>query len=47
MKYTKPEVTLVNSAMVGIQGNPKIGSVPDNGTAPLDHVTTNAYEADE
>ena len=46
MNYTKPEVTLLNSALSAIQGNPagsKMGG-------PSDHhgqVTANAYEADE
>ncbi len=45
MRYTKPEVTLINSAMVEIQGTPKVGSVPDG--VPMEHVTAGAYEADE
>jgi hypothetical protein len=45
MKYTKPEVTLINSAVVEIQGTPKVGTVPDN--VHMEFVTANAYEADE
>jgi hypothetical protein len=45
MKYTKPEVTLINSATFGIQGTPKVGTVPDS--YPMEHVTAAAYEADE
>jgi len=45
MKYTKPEVTLINSAAIEIQGVPKVGGPPDS--HPMEEVTTGAYEADE
>jgi hypothetical protein len=47
MKYTKPIMTLINSAAVEIQGMPKQGTVEDLPPSNLTHVTTNAYEADE
>jgi hypothetical protein len=45
MKYTKPEVTLINSATVEIQGIPKLGTVPDGYL--MEYITAAAYEADE
>lgn len=46
MKYTKPEVTLINSAMASIQGSGKTGIAFDN--VPLrTHTPVPAYEADE
>ncbi len=50
MKYEKPVVNLSYTAMSLIQGHPpgsKDSSTADGGVAPLDHVTINAYEADE
>jgi hypothetical protein len=46
MKYTKPEVTLINSATVEIQGTPKQGITSDN-QGSMKFVTASAYEADE
>ena len=45
MKYAKPEITLINSATVEIQGIPKTGGPADS--TPMEHVTVGAYEADE
>jgi len=49
MKYTKPEVTLTNSATVEIQGIPKIRLLFDGIWWPpaFDFVTIAAYEPDE
>jgi hypothetical protein len=46
MKYTKPEITLINPAVAAIQGSGKSGIAFDN--VPLrTRVTVPAYEADE
>jgi hypothetical protein len=48
MKYAKPEVTLVNSALVEIQSSmPKVGTISDGTTGTNHYLTVNAYEADE
>jgi hypothetical protein len=51
MKYSKPEISLLNSATAAIQGQlPKQGSTLDgqmSPPAPGIHVTVAAYEADE
>ena len=46
MKYAEPEVILINSATVEIQGIPKEGLFVE-GPPPDDYITANAYEADE
>jgi hypothetical protein len=46
MKYTKPEITLINAALAAIQGSGKTGIAFDN-AALRTHVTVPAYEADE
>jgi len=46
MKYTKPEVTLINAALTAIQGSGKTGIAFDNAQLRT-HVTVPAYEADE
>jgi hypothetical protein len=44
MKYAKPEVSLVNTAVEAIQAIPKAGSTTPDSTKV---VTVGAYEADE
>jgi len=49
MKYGKPEIALINSAVFAIQGISKVGVTPDSQTPtnPTKHQTAAAYEADE
>ena len=47
MNYAKPEVTLINSATVEIQGIPKQKTLAVDGMVYEDTQTVNAYEADE
>lgn len=47
MKYTKPVVTLINSATVEIQGIPKVGIKEDFPPSTQTYLTVGAYEADE
>jgi hypothetical protein len=47
MKYEKPQITQLHSAVRAIQGcDNKIGGEPDS-CDPTKRPTTNAYEADE
>jgi hypothetical protein len=46
MKYAKPEIAAVGSAIVEVQGQGKVGGSLDNLTIP-ETFTTPAYEADE
>jgi hypothetical protein len=46
MVYSKPEVVVLANALGAIQGNTKMGAVPDS-VAPHNRPSISAYEADE
>lgn len=48
MEYGKPEIAVLGSAALVIEGQPKAGGAVDGSPVPPDHtMTINAYEADE
>jgi len=46
MVYSKPEIAVVENAVNAIQGQTKLGAVPD-AAAPHNRPSISAYEADE
>jgi hypothetical protein len=47
MKYEKPNIAVIASAVEAVKGTGKGDSIPVDGAPLFQHVTEAAYEADE